>query len=85
MKVIADRYSKLTLAVSTSETSERHIATILYDRWIVPYEVPAYLLTESGTQFVRRFILNYMQLPWIEASLTHCIPPLDDWAGRTIK
>lgn len=53
--LMTDRYSKLTTALPTSKTSARHIASMLMDNWIHLYEMPDYVLTENGTQFICKF------------------------------
>lgn len=52
--IMPDRYSKLTRSKPTSKTSAMHIASIFFDIWIVPFEIPAHLLTDNGTQILSR-------------------------------
>lgn len=67
------------------ENQQRHIVTIFYDSWILPFCIPAYLLPDNSTQFVSKFFKNYIHLPWIVSSHKLDIPPSDEWKGMKIQ
>lgn len=52
--IMTDRLFNLGRAAQTSKSSVMNIASIYYDHWIVLYGIRAYLLTDSGTQFVSK-------------------------------
>lgn len=54
--VMEDRYSNLTKAVPTFNTTTAHIALILLDHWIIPCETHDHMLTDSGAQFIGKVI-----------------------------
>lgn len=56
VKIMINRYLKLTRAVPPLKTSTTHIATTFSHNWNVPYGIPAYVLTNSGTRFVSKFL-----------------------------
>lgn len=49
--VMTDHYSR---AVPTCKTTALHIASIFMDLWILPYEIPAPMLTNNGIQVVSK-------------------------------
>lgn len=51
--VMTARYSKLRRAVLTGKTSSTHVASMLFDYWIVPYGMCVYVLTNNGVKFTR--------------------------------
>lgn len=50
--IITDRNSKLTRAILTTKTSTSYVPTIIFDDWIIPYNIPSFLLIDNGPQFV---------------------------------
>lgn len=63
--IMTDLNSKLTRAVPTSKTSALHVPSIFCNHLIAAYKIPAYLLTNNGTQFVSQIfetICNYLGL-----------------------
>lgn len=50
--IMTDRYFKLAGVMPKWTTRATHVVTILYDRWIIPYRIQAYLLAYNSTQFV---------------------------------
>lgn len=58
VRIITDRYSKETRAISTltkTSTSIAIRAILFFDHWIVPYDIPFHLLTANGTQIKSKF------------------------------
>lgn len=53
--VIKDRYSKMTRAIPLKQTTASIVAQTFVDNWIMPYGIPATLLTDNGPQFVGTF------------------------------
>lgn len=49
---MTNRYSKTPRAVQTSRTSVTYIVNMFYEKWIAPYGICTYSLTNNGTQFV---------------------------------
>lgn len=47
--------SKLTRAVPTAKTSATQVANIILEHWIVPFDIPSYVLPDHGPQFVSKF------------------------------
>lgn len=52
VEIMIDRYPKLALAILTSKTCTMHIVSIFYDKWIISYGIPYYILTYIATQFI---------------------------------
>lgn len=52
--IMTNRYSMLISAVPTSRASATHIVSIFHCHGILPHGIPACLLTDNGTQFVRQ-------------------------------
>lgn len=59
-------YSTLTSEVPTSKTTAKHITSIFYEMWIVPFSIPDYLLTDNGTQFMSRFFETICCFFWLK-------------------
>lgn len=55
MVEIADWFSKLTRAIPTAEINSAQVVTIFLDNWVIPYEIPSHVLTDSGLQLVSKF------------------------------
>lgn len=53
--VIKDRYSKLTRETSLKHTKASCVVQAFVTHWFIPYEAPATLFTENGTQFTGKF------------------------------
>lgn len=53
--VIADRYKKITKAVSKSSTTALYEASLFLDNGLVPYGFLEYVLTYNETQFISKF------------------------------
>lgn len=72
--VITARYSKLTRAVPLTKTTANHVATAFLENWVISYEIPNYLLTDNGLQFVAKFfaaICLYMGLNQVTTTAYH--------------
>jgi len=54
--VITDRYSKLTRTIALSKTTAPHVAQAFVDHWVMPYGIPASVLSDNGPQFVSKFM-----------------------------
>lgn len=52
--VITDPYSKLTSVIPTAEAAKTHIATIIFDNYIITDRSPELLLIDNGSQFVAK-------------------------------
>lgn len=50
-----DRCFKLTRAKLTPEKTAMDISNIIFDHWLAPYDIPAYIFTNNGTHFVSEF------------------------------
>lgn len=55
VQIMPNRFYKLTKAVSNFRTIASHIASLLMDNWVVPYEIPEYFLSDSRTQSTSKF------------------------------
>lgn len=53
--LITALYSRLKRAFPSISTIAPHVTSILYDLWVVPYGIPAYLVTDNGSGFVDKF------------------------------
>lgn len=53
--VIADRYTTLTGAIPTSRTTATDVVNALFNHWVIRYNIPKFLLTDSGPQFGSKF------------------------------
>lgn len=53
--VLAARYKKLKKAIPGATVASRSPTTILAKHWVSRYTIMAYLLAESGPQFVSEF------------------------------
>lgn len=51
---INDLCVKLTRTIPAWKTTAIHIASILFDHWLVAYRVPTFHLTDNGSHFVSR-------------------------------
>ena len=61
--VITDRFSKIAWAIPISSTTAGAFANAFMEKWICPYGISMYFLTDSGPQFVRRS-LTISSLCW---------------------
>lgn len=52
--VTTDRYKKLTIAIPTSKTIALHIASLFLHKWVIPFEIPEYILLDKGTQIISK-------------------------------
>lgn len=62
---LTDRYSKLTRTIPTSKTNATH-ASLFLNHWIIPFGIPAYLLTNNDTQFFTKFFPSVRGFPGVE-------------------
>lgn len=53
--VMKDWYSKFARPVPTFKMTALHIASLLMDNWVIPYEISSNFLTDNGTQFTNKF------------------------------
>lgn len=53
---MTDCYSKLARTVPCSRTSVTHMSKLFSDHWILSCVIPAYILSDNGSQFVSKFI-----------------------------
>lgn len=60
--VIRDWVSNLTWTIPTTTRKAKKVGTIFLDRWVMPYGITPYALTDSGTQFVREFFTTFCLL-----------------------
>lgn len=58
---IADWYMNETRAILPLKTTRLPVASIFFDYWIVRYGTAAFLLTDRGPQFVRKFSRRYVR------------------------
>lgn len=65
--VITDHDSKLTRAVSMTNTTAPHVGTVCLYGWVLTYCIPVYLLTDNGPQFVPKFFASIC--PYLGAKL----------------
>lgn len=56
VNVVTDRYKNLKRAIPVKNTTAPHVSAIVLDHWIIPYDIPTYLLTGNGPQFVVKFL-----------------------------
>lgn len=82
--VMKDKYFKITQAVFPPKVSEEHVASIFFNKWIIPYRFLARLLAHELTLLVSRFFESILLLPWTEASYTKCWSPTDEWSCQMI-
>ena len=53
--VITDRFSKLAQVTPLSSTTAPAVANAFIEHWVIPYGLPAFLLSDNGPQFVGKF------------------------------
>lgn len=53
--LVTDLYYKFTRAMPTSGTTSAHLANLFVNRWVDPFGIPAYLLTDNKPQFEIKF------------------------------
>lgn len=49
--ILIDHYSISACAIPTAKITSMHFATILFDIWVLPYEIPKYVLIDKSRQF----------------------------------
>jgi transposase InsO family protein len=55
LRVIADRYTKVTRTVPLRAVTAHSVARAFVDQWVYVYGPPVSLLTENGPQFTAKF------------------------------
>lgn len=48
-------YSTLTRAISAPKTAAPHVARVVLESWVIPYDIPNTIVTGSGPQLVSKF------------------------------
>lgn len=56
--VMSDRYSKVTIAISTSKSMEPDILCPFMDNWTKPCSILTPVLTDNGVHFVSKFFAS---------------------------
>lgn len=49
---LTDWYTKLTRSIHVIAVASANAAYVFVDKWVIVYDIPAYLLTETESQFV---------------------------------
>lgn len=49
-----DRFSQLTSNIPTNQTTTTNVAYVIFHNGIIPYRIPTYTLTDSGTQLTSK-------------------------------
>lgn len=83
--VMTHKFLKLTQVMSTDKTSFSHVANLFFDFRVFIYSISAYVLTENGSQFTSKVRCDTVHSAWRKAPDSSCVPPSNEWAGRTIQ
>ena len=73
--VITDRYSKLTRSIPMSSVRAIDVARAFLVHWVYVYGPPRSVLTDNGTQFASRFLLEVYRILGIKGVFTATYHP----------
>lgn len=73
--VITDRYSKLTRSIPMSSVKAIDVARTFLSHWVYAYGPPKSMLTDNGTQFASRFLLETYRILGIKGVFTATYHP----------
>lgn len=83
--VVTDRYSNITRAIFSSETTSVHIANIILDHWIIPSGISSFLLTDNGSQFASKLFATLCGIPGVRCLTTTAYHPLTNSQAKQIS
>lgn len=88
IQILTSEYSNLTRAIQTFMKNAMHILILFHDHSIIMSGVPAYVFTDTGPQFVRKFfasVCGYLEVIYLTTTTHQSLSnsPVE-WCIRTI-
>lgn len=80
--IATSRYSKLTRVIPASWALSLHNVNILFDRCIVPYGKPTYIIADNSLQFVNKFFPTMCALLRVRHLTTTAYHPLSNGQAK---
>lgn len=56
---VTDRFTKTTRAIPLKTTTATDVAMVFLTQWVYSHDLPLYLLTDSGNQFLSKFFSHF--------------------------